>query len=210
MLYDDFNSDLIDPNRWLGLDTDSTSEQIRAIEGNTLHLATRVYSHPSPTSFRASRSAVRFVDPQAVRAMAAEMRVMEVQFDSCSPTGVFARSSANISGSFFKSGGALLAGDRTNDVRAGIIMYRDSRFTTPEGELRVTAFINKCNDATCSSQTTLDDVVLDTSLSLKSKVPVGVEWDEPGLQFVFTYGDIPPVPMSYAALAPPPYTARRR
>lgn len=195
VLYDDFNAKFIDPDRWLGLDQDSTSEQAREIKGNALRLANRVYSRPESLAGRAAASYIRFSNPAAVTEMEAELRVMETEASSCSATP--ATASANISGSFFNGGGGTTPNDRTNDVRAGVTIRRTSDSADPPGVLRGTAFLTKCGDAQCTVNPTFAFAALG-NVSLKERVRVGVEWDEANNRFVFQFSDNPPESLSYA------------
>ena len=189
VLYDDFTATTLDPDRWLGLDSGVTQEQVRQIKSNVLILASRVYSDPAGFG-RTGVSGVRFTNPTQVTAIAADLRVMDVESVSCAVLPAFTRASVTVSGSFFYGGGITPRDGRKNDVRAGITIRRDSNAVDPEGALQATATVSQCTNSDCSSAITLPGKFINfESVPLKKRVPIRVEWDAEGDRFVFQIGD---------------------
>src|SRR5439155_1266880 len=83
--------------------------------------------------------------------------------------------------------GNAATGDRTGDHFGGIQAQRAGSSADLPGVLRVFGFINRCDNANCSTSTTLPGVVALGTVNVGStSFTLQMIWDKPGNQFLFS------------------------
>lgn len=208
VLYDDFRSARINPDKWFGQDFGFTEidrrDQVREILSNTLRLASSIYGDPVMVGGnRNGGSRVRFTRPESVTAIQATVRVWDAAASGCT-TGGPATTRGTIQGFFFNDGSSTSSSDRTGEYSAGVGISRASNSLDPPGVLRASGFAFRCSNASCSSSVSIGSVSLGT-VTLKEKTSVLLQWDEANAQFVYQLGEGAPVSVAYsvASHAPP-------
>lgn len=207
VLYDDFNSALINPDKWFGQDfgfaeTDRR-DQVREIRSNTLRLASSLYGDPAVTGGnRNGGSRVRFPKPQSVTAIRATVRVWDAAVSGCAAGGP-ATTRGTIQGFFFNDGSGVAPTDRTGEYSAGISISRASNSVDPPDVLRASGFAFRCSNASCSGSSLIGSIALGT-VALKEPTAVLLQWDEANAQFVYRLGEGAPVSVAYSVASPIP------
>src|SRR5437899_836358 len=126
-LYDNFNAEKIDPNRWVGTQDQQAGEEggiklIRRIEfdGTEGHL---VLSHRvvggtfTNTGLRISRNRLNFVqDPSAITAVKFDVKVRDFSMLGCSQNSSFSGVRAGFIEFLFNDGSSTGPQDRTGDI----------------------------------------------------------------------------------------------
>lgn len=183
-LYDDFHSANISPSKWQGDDSGGVSYLLNAnreiIAGNGLHLLTRTYAATKNDGGGVGGLyGLKFPSPAAITAVSFTVDVANAAAVAC--LGTYAVTSAEFRGSFFN--------DQANtksvmgDVSADVGPQRDSN-DAQNGPLKVVGFVYECADVGCT-QNVLDYQTLGT-VAPSSTNTVGVVWDQPNHQFIFS------------------------
>jgi hypothetical protein len=121
--------------------------------------------------------------------------------DSCPGSTAVSNSRARVIGAFFnvRPGGPVL-GDQTGDVLAQAYLRRYGNSLDPAGVLQVTGLVTQCNNADCSSSTTLSSVTLGTT-NVNTAETLRIDWNQKKKLFNFTRGSNAAVPASYGSLS---------
>lgn len=198
VLYDDFNGVRIDPAKW----DDSTNsvgmrEVVRELsplyqgQGNNrrLRMFQQAYSWTgNDIGSSYGGLGLRFTNPAAITEISVTLTVSKVAISNCTTNPTESSAAwAGISGHFFNYGGVQ---DPSQDIEAGISLYRDSWYAT--GPLRVQASYAS-GDGIFQYQV-LGSVYPGTTVKLRLK------WDQPNHQFIFQMNNDLPVPLGYGSL----------
>ncbi len=210
VLYDDFNSPLIDPAKWGGQEFGFDGrEAVREIKNDAAHLAYRIYAGTgSDAGSTAGGNRLHFVNAAAITAFETALTVNAIDLVGCdgnpSPSSVF----ADLEGFFFNTQ-TPPPGGHESDVHAAIHVQRGSDSTDPEGVLRVNAVVARCNNSSCSSSTVLAGFNLGT-LSLGEKTRLGIVWDSVVHRFTFLMNGVDVFEFNYNLpdTAPPGFDSK--
>jgi hypothetical protein len=182
VLYDDFNSHLINPDKWFG-----TSANFYSTEGarlslfRQLQILNRAYGNPSPVPGEAvAAQGLDFIDPDSVTAIKTSIRVLAYQLMGCGDSDLTSRVRARIVGSFFNTTDNPEPGSNLNDLYAQIRVQRNAGSTDASNILRVYADIGLCKTTNCSGPggwEEIDSTELGT-VRLGQKVTLYLAWDE--------------------------------
>jgi hypothetical protein len=222
LLYDTFNTTYINPDKWVGQDTESDSshpvlrESVRQIQGNRLHLLARASACATCGNedhlWGANR--LRPLKLQNATILQAALQVKDLSLVDSGTNTDAALARARILGYFFNDGNSSGTNDATGDVYAWIGVHRSSDSSDPEGELSVDAYVKKCNDASCKfNQTVLGKIEKLGTLKVGNSATLKMQWDKTNHQFIFTLNGINPQTIGYGVIQvvkPPITTSNRR
>ncbi|PYX33472.1 MAG: hypothetical protein DMG80_05900 [Acidobacteria bacterium] len=201
-LYDNFNSALINPDNWVGLeasgpDTREAKREIVPTPGvqndHRLHLLRRAYSATTDNAGATGDAfGLLFPSPNTVTAVSFTAVVKKGLAAGCSGTSAVSGISAGFAGSFFNPSSS--PNGATGDMRAFIAIIRNS--TDVGKNLTVSVATFQCNDAICGAQTVLFSQALGVVPSGSSNI-LGLTWDHPNHRFVFQLNSNAPVVSTY-------------
>lgn len=207
VLYDDFNSGLIDPTKWRGTETFSAPnpnrEAIRQIRGGKLRLDLTSYGQPDTnTGSQAGRFGLEVLDPDSIRSLQANITVLHAVAEGCAATPTrSATARAVVDGFFFNDGSSSGPGDSTGDILARFDKRRHSQF----GD-QIVGLIARCTTPAGSCDQIVTSVTFTTSWVLGQADTLRLEWHGGNEQFLFTLNPGPNQEahaLSYATLGAP-------
>ena len=185
VLYDSFSDFTIDPNKWSGFEAESggDTEIGRRLTLGSLRMSYTAFgSNTSDSGRPGGTQGLSARNADAITAMQVDMTFLEATAQGCPANSQTSRARMQILGDFFNDGsGDPMTSDRTGNYRVGIQKVLDSS----QGR-RIEAFINRCENASCSTQPTLVSDVFVTSWAPFVKDTLRVEWEPWNSQFVFT------------------------
>jgi len=170
VLYDDFNSALMDPDKWTSSESRGVGvtllETVRELHGNRLLLGARAFgntvpisSPPTPVPSMGTRSGdvnSAFGVTQGFQSLRVSVKVGQAQATGCpdfNATPTTAR--ARLIGFYFNAVKEIpTPGDRTHDVLAQIRIQRASNSPDKSQILEVYGDVVRCLDQGCSSAVT--------------------------------------------------------
>jgi len=215
--YDTFQGTLINPDKWFGGESfvlfprSSTAavvgwgtEALREIQGNRLNMAYQAYGNTNANSgFIFSALNLFFTNPAAVTAIAASVKVDDVEDRGCPSNPGPTQAHAQVLGAFFNTGTPTPTSGAVNDVRAAIFVRHLA--TDPPDVLEVVSALLRCTDLGCLPSTNeVIDVDVLGPIKKNTEVRLQVQWDPANDRFLFQRDNEPPVISSYA---PRPDTA---
>lgn len=194
VLYDDFNSEFMDVERWTSSDSRGAGvillETVRELHGNRLHLAARAYGNtvpisppPNPVPFMGNRPGdvkAGFGLTQVFKSLKVSVKVNEAQATGCpdfNATPTTAR--ARLIGFYFNATKPTpTPGNRIDDVLAQVRIQRSSNSTAKPQILEVWVDVVRCTDATCGnvSNDGLPPVQLGY-INLGQWATIQIDWD---------------------------------
>lgn len=203
VLYDNFDSNLIDPAKWQDLPADSDiREAVRQLVATSgvandrrLHLSQRAYSATSDDiGSSGGLFGLAFPMPSAVTEISFTLVVNSAHALGCTsnPVGGFAPTEAEFRGNFFNVTNSPTSS--IGDIVAAIGVERDP--TNNGSALTVHGFYTRCDDEHCGSQTTLDGRVLGSVLPGAIST-LHLKWDHPNHRFIFQLNDQPEFVSTY-------------
>jgi hypothetical protein len=186
-LYDNFNATNLAPNKWvgggIGSDVRDVVRQTQPVTSSSrnrrLRLLGRLHGGASSNSGGGGSSiSLEFARPAKVTAIKTTVQVKDFAATKCTgnPNAPFA--GAHLSGFFFNTS-APTAGSHTNDVFATIRIAR-----RPNNTLRVESLVNRCDDALCAAQTSIDFDTLGT-ITKGQTTKLQIQWDPDNNRFIF-------------------------
>ena len=202
-LYDNFSNGVIDPAKWLGLESydEGKLEAKReltptpGVQGDhRLHLLQRGYS--STTDNLGGTGAffgLLFAAPSSISAVSFTTVVKTEKVVGCSGNPTLAQVATGFEGAFFNTSNAQNGAQ--GDVRAHIVIARNSIDTGTL--LNVSAGYFECNDATCATATQLFSQGLG-AVKANSSNTLSLKWDQAHHQFAFQLNNDTPVTSAYA------------
>jgi len=204
VLYDDFNGELIEPDKWFGGEfLGASQESVRTIQGSRLYLFSRAYGKTdSDNGHLFSDVALLFSNSPAVMAIEAAVQVTMFKVIEC-PTNPIAaflpQPGARLAGFFFNTD-TPIPYSHVNDVLAAIGIGRQSALIDQENVLHVFTVVFHCADQFCTAGTFLDSADLGP-LNIGENVELKIRWDPENNQFMFQRDDEPEIVSSYAPLS---------
>lgn len=189
VLYDDFNSKLIDVNKWFGEQERSGAvvilEFVRGIQENRLHMANRTYGDTNSNKGTSrGYNNLRFIDGGRITGIKATVQVNDVEAKGCRENPVPSTASLHLMGSFFNTTATPTPNSVKNDVIAWIGIQRNSNSTDKPNVLEVNYMVIECRDNNCFSSTLLDKGFLGIVMT-GSIVDLSLRWDQANHQFIF-------------------------
>lgn len=198
-LYDDFNGTGIDPDKWVGFETNGQGlAAVRALQATSLRLAYAGFCDTTvDTGDCESIFGLNFTNPAVVTALQAVFTPYQLVITGCAsnplnPTFVGAR----LYGAFFNTG-SQTPGSNVNDVVARIQVGRSSNSTDPVNVLRVNARVYQCQDSDCLDGNQLYSQDLGP-ITLGQSTTLTLQWDQPTHRFLFQRDNQAAVIFSYA------------
>ena len=196
-VYDTFSEGRIDPAKWRGFEvagalaSPNTEIERQVIlshwkfgkrRSGTLHEKLVAYGSAASDSGSTSHTTgLQVTDPSAIIGIAAKVAVIDAVAKGCVANSIAARARAQVVGEFFNDGSSSGPGDRTGDIISGIQKHLDSN-TGKE----IAAFITRCNDSACISQTTLAAHLFSATWHFGQPHILQVAWDAANDQFIYT------------------------
>jgi hypothetical protein len=200
VVYDDFSSGDIDPEKWSGFSTEGTfasptAEIRRLVESGALRLALTSWGDDATSAGAPlTRQGVNLRQLGAhgsasfVTGLGATATVLSAEAEGCGSnpaTGISAR--FQLIGAFFNDGSGAV-GDRTGDILAMIWLQK-----TAAGLNQIVAAVNRCPDAACASSTTVaiagNPAVFTSAWSIGTPLALELTWDRVNGKFAFAATD---------------------
>jgi len=187
VLYDDFQSGVIDPAKWYGTEIGSTGREAeRNAVSKKLNMLERSYGYTDSNTGSPSAE-INLYSTQGADIKGMKATIKPVQFDTigCENNTNSTWISARLWGRFFNTDETPV--DGTNDVYAYIGIYRDSSKSSPDDNItRVRATVCQCQNAACDSKITL--FTKEFRIIKKGKeVTLSMELDKDNHTFIFGF-----------------------
>jgi len=189
VLYDDFQSKFIDPNKWFGAEIRGGAvvllEFVREIQGKRLHMTNLTYGDTT-SSKGSSRgyNTLRFTHESRITAMKATVQVNDVEAKGCQANPTPSTASLRLVGSFFNTTATPTPSSQKNDVIAWIGIQRRSDSTDKPDVLEVNYWVAECTNSACITTTLLDKGFLGV-VTIGSAADLSIRWDQAHHQFIF-------------------------
>jgi len=204
VLYDNFNSQHLDPDKWIGErsspeGSDANRREVTvgvvgAQQNRRLRILETLYTintddnGDGPNGF-----GLGFAEPTEITAVSFTLTVDKEFTVGCVDNPDFGFALAGFFGDYFNPTGALVGA--SGDIVASIGV---SRFwTEPANTLDVTGSISRCDDPKCDNQAILYSQELG-QIQLGSTNTLSAAWDRPNHQFVFQLNNNPVVDLAYS------------
>ena len=196
-VYETWTSTFIRSDRWRGDEDFGGQEVAREVNYsiNILEMRYRLggFIVPSTTpsgSFFAEHR-LSFTHPTSITEIAATFTVWDLTLTPCAAnnagSATRARPARILLARFNDGSGNAATGNRTGDHFGGIQAQRAGSSADPPGVLQVIGFINRCDNANCSSSTTLPGFVTLGTVNVGStSFTLQMIWDKPNKQFLFS------------------------
>jgi hypothetical protein len=189
VLYDDFQSEIIDLNKWFGAEMRDGAEVllefVREIQGKRLHMTNLTYGDTtSNKGFSRGYNTLRFTHESRITAMKAMVQVNNVEAKGCQANLTPSIASLRLMGSFFNTTARPTPSSQKNDVVAWIGIQRRSNSTDKPDVLEVNYWVAECTNRTCTSTTLLDKGFLGV-ITIGSIADLSIRWDQANHQFIF-------------------------
>lgn len=200
-LYDNFNSNFINPNKWFGRTGGAgaglqTLDEVRFIILGNLNLLTRTYANATTDDGDSyNNQGLGFIDPSSITAIKTSIRVVGYELKGCSNGDTTSRVRARIHGNFFNAD-VPIPGSPMNDVVANISLIRQIETTDSPSTLQVIANIARCLDSSCLQFDSLNETNLGTA-SVGQKVTLRLELDKNNHQFIVQRDSRPEILIPY-------------
>jgi hypothetical protein len=187
VLYDDFHSPRIDPNKWNGMwgDFSDMREMVREIitqpwtRDRALRVSMRAYAFDWGVG---GPLGLVFAHPERVSEIVATVTVRAAEATTCPEVGGFSVAVAELRGQFFNVLDAPVPGSSRGDVQVALTINRSA--TDPNSAMEVDGFFNSCDDDYCSSQTNLGGGTLGYVYP-GQPARLRMKWDQPNHRFIF-------------------------
>ena len=193
VLYDDFASGAIDPEKWFGFSTEGpvggpSAETTRIVDGGALRLSLTSHGRTdSDAGTTFSRQAVGMkqlgVPWQSgyVIGVQGDITILGAKAQGCASnpeSNPGTRARATTSGNYFNDGSSTGPTDGTGDIGAFLQVQKDN-----DGGNRIVTGIFRCTSATCSTSTTELFSVFATTWTLNTPVPFKIVWQKDQARF---------------------------
>ncbi len=196
VLYDNFNTGPMDPDRW-GLLTDFS----RTVQGKRLRMSARAFGtidSDSGTSSNGVNSPLSGVAASiVVQSLRADVIVNSMDLSGCVGNSSPSQVRARLISSLFNVG-TPVPGSQAGDVSAQIFLRRLSDSVDAINVLRVGGSVDQCIDNACASSTRLGQVDLGTA-TLGQLVKLQMQWDAANNQVLFKRDADAAVSVPYAS-----------
>ena len=203
VLYDNFNSALINPDKWFGSEFSGGREVFRTVQNGQLRLLDRVYgNNGSNSGYWHGNIRLSFMNPSTITTIKTTVSASKFECVGCNANpGSSSWAAAYIQGFYFNTGNST-PGNNTNDVRARIGIEASTNNSTQPQVLDVIANIQKCLNSDCSTTETIATKNLGTA-SLAQKVILYIKWDKLNHRFILRRDSQPLVYARYDAVKYP-------
>jgi hypothetical protein len=203
VLYDDFNSFLIEPTKWHGRQFQQTydlvREIVREIKGRKLRMAIVGHSdiEAGDTGNKYATNCLRppYEVAEKITAVKARMRVNHFWVMDCvdNPDSNWSQARARMGGVFFHDGNVADSEDPwdfTGDVMADILIRKQIDGSGPSRSLlEVVPRVFECLDYNCDYVEYLESTNEPVRTIRRGQpITLGIEWDESNQGFLFRYG----------------------
>jgi hypothetical protein len=196
-LYDNFGSKIIDPDKWVGQQTETDSshrvlrESVVEIDKNQLHLVARTWACKdclnNDTGTQGGQSRLRALGAlSSATSMQATVQVKQLAVAGSDVNQNPAQARARLVGWFFNDGTSTGPGDQTGDVFAWIGLRRKSDSTDAAGVMTIVGVVARCEDSTCSDSSTTETQPLGT-VKYGPKTTLALDWDDGNQRFIFKW-----------------------
>ena len=194
VLYDNFNRQFLDPNKWQLSSpcfTWTVLECVREIQNGQLRLAVRGYgATDSNAGNQYGESELLFVNPSNIKSILAQVTVRRTTAANCPASADFnSGTQVLVKGSFFNSG----SGNPFDDVQAFVLLNRLP--TDPPGVLSAIGFLNWQGQF-------FDNIDLGT-VNVGQHIALRLTWNQKGHQFIAARIDLASGAVQQASM---PYT----
>jgi hypothetical protein len=209
VLYDDFNTESIDPGKWFGGEFSPAvpragTEAIRQIQDHRLRLAYRSFGQTDSDSGRPRHEFMLiFRDPAAITTIQATVQVTDLATTGCPGNPEATVAWAMLGGRFFGSAAATPEGE-VRDMVAFIGIMGMSGATGQPDLVQARAVVFYCANRPCTDGFQLHR--RDLGPVQRGEVArLRIQWDRPNQRFIFQRDDAPEVfaPYAVADTAPP-------
>ncbi len=206
ILYDNFNSSVINPDKWDGYESNNncgvTREAVREIESNALRMSVHGYGIIcTEGSCQASGGdRLRIKNGSGIIAIKANITVTTALCTKPDTTSTPSKIRAGIGGRWFNSSKST-SGDATGDIGVDIRLERQSGMGSKD--LNVIGVIYKCMDSGCnnSSSPVNPSTVIVGTAKVGKKVSLSVTWNKAKKRFIFQQDKNSPVYLSYTGIS---------
>jgi len=191
VLYDDFNSEFMDIEKWTTSQRMDTGvmilEYVRELHGGRLHMMSRAFGNTegSYSGTRAGYVNSLFGMGEVFQSLKVSVKVNDVEATGCLDSNTIPTSArARLVGAFFNAGEITPLPDppgRTNDVTVQIRIQRRSNSTDKPQLLEVLADVFRCTDSPCNNASGPPSVSLG-NIMLGQWATIEVDWNG-GTQF---------------------------
>lgn len=181
-VYDNFSATGIDRTKWVD------AEAWRYVSNGKLLMGRWIFGGTaSDTGVTAESYSLNATSSAPPKGLSATIKVTDISTnEGCAANTSPSRPRARIIAAYFNvRPGGPIQGDRTGDVLAQLQLSRASNSTDAAGVLRVGGFVTECNNADCSSSTTLYSADLGVT-NVGTMVTAQVDWDKKNHLFRFT------------------------
>jgi hypothetical protein len=189
--YDDFSSRTIDPSKWNGSQNfdpdlrDTVRQIVRVKNHGSLRLSQTAYSSTMDDAGASGGVfGLMFPNPDAITEASFSVTVNRAEAVGCSSNASLIVADAEFRGTFFNTESSPTS--QIGNVIAVIDLERSP--SNPDKPLVVSAFLTRCEDRYCSSQSSLNYQILG-SVRLGQEVNLRLKWDKPNHQFIFQLND---------------------
>lgn len=192
-LYDNFSGNYINPTLWVGEETESDTsnrvlrEDVRQIESKRLHLKACAWgcTQCGSTNTHQGENRLNATGLQNATALQAGVMVNNVAVEGGSGNSNPAVAKARLFMFLFNNGQSTGPDDETGDVFAYIDAERWSNSTDAANVLDVLGRVLICTDATCSSNTVLEETNTLGTLKVGTIATFYMEWTKAKHQILF-------------------------
>ena len=208
-IYDDFESGLINPDKWYGGQGDPgadtpTAEVARLIiptpqnpTNHALALVQFAYGSTADNVGLAPGNTTRLrlsQNPNAIVLLQADVTIQSVLTQpSAANMNNGPRARAQLHGAFFNDGTSSGPGDETGDIFATIQMVQDSL----TGLQTIEAFFSRCTDSECNNSTTTNAPAFTTTWAVGETHTLVAWWDPANKRFIFVVDPFGPAPEAH-------------
>ena len=184
VLYDDFNTGVIDPAKWSGFAGGGggpATEVARLIESGALRMQITQYGRSDTdagSSFGANN--LNVMNPVPITALQAIVTVTNAKAQACATNVGLGNTAAGLLGVFFNDGTSTGPSDQTGNITAHLHQVRDAL-----AGFVFRAFLIRCTDTTCSNQETVIGTQFNSTWALGQSRKLRLTWDAANDQFIF-------------------------
>ena len=201
VLYDDFNTEYIDPGKWFGGEFSPAfprwgAEAIRQIQDNRLGLMYRSYG---PTGAYSERPRAEFVvmfrDPATITTIQATVQVTDLANTGCPGGFESTEAWATLGGPFFGNAASTAEGQIQDMVALIGVMGKAGTAGQPD-VVQARALVFYCANRPCTTGTELYRKDLGP-ITRGERVRLRLQWDRDNHRFIFQRDDAPEVLAPY-------------
>ena len=203
VLYDNFNSLLIDPTRWIGAEEVDpffgppplgAAEIFRGLVAGQLVLSHRLNGNLTNENGNSHILRLNVRNPQPITFMQVTTKVQNYVLTTC-PNNVAAGAvRIRLNGVFFNSDSSTPE-DITGNVIARAEIFRNTASSDALNVFRVRVRVVRCLDANCDNSD-IFNVDMGT-VNVGQSLTFSVRWDEPNARFLFRRDNNPEVQITY-------------